>query len=76
VPVLSEAGSERRQAAEGSGANPWGIRFMRMMDMANDSGLFFDEPGPERLPLYEAKMIHQFDHRWATYEANGKDSRD
>ena len=20
------------------------------------------------LPLYEAKMIHQFDHRWATYE--------
>jgi hypothetical protein len=28
------------------------------------------------LPLYEAKMIHQFDHRWATYEENGKDSRD
>ncbi|GAA5264604.1 hypothetical protein ACOSOMT5_P1029 [Acidiphilium sp. MT5] len=25
-------------------------------------------------PLYEAKMIHQFDHRWATY--NGTDSRD
>ena len=21
-------------------------------------------------------MIHQFDHRWATYETNGKDSRD
>ncbi len=30
---------------------------------------------PERyVPLYEAKMIHQFDHRWATY--NGTDSRD
>lgn len=26
------------------------------------------------VPLYEAKMIHQFDHRWATYE--GSDSRD
>lgn len=26
------------------------------------------------VPLYEAKMIHQFDHRWATYD-NG-DSRD
>lgn len=26
------------------------------------------------VPLYEAKMMHQFDHRWATYE--GKDSRD
>jgi hypothetical protein len=30
---------------------------------------------PERyVPLYEAKMIHQFDHRWATYD--GDDSRD
>ncbi len=24
--------------------------------------------GAEFLPLYEAKMIHQFDHRWAGYE--------
>ncbi|MEV4952468.1 Eco57I restriction-modification methylase domain-containing protein [Paenarthrobacter nitroguajacolicus] len=23
------------------------------------------------LPLYEAKMIHQFDHRWATYDDSG-----
>lgn len=22
------------------------------------------------LPLYEAKLIHQFDHRWATYDGN------
>jgi len=26
----------------------------------------------DRLPLYEAKLIHQFDHRWATY-ADGSD---
>jgi hypothetical protein len=26
------------------------------------------------VPLYEAKMIHQFDHCWATYD--GVDSRD
>jgi hypothetical protein len=26
------------------------------------------------LPLYEAKMLHYFDHRWATY--NGGDTRD
>ena len=33
------------------------------------------EPAAERyVPLYEAKMIHQFDHRWATYD--GEDSRD
>jgi len=51
--------------------NPWGISFQRMLDMSNDSGLFADTPAatgqPRRLPLYEAKMIHQFDHRWATY---------
>jgi hypothetical protein len=51
--------------------NPWGIRFQRMFDMSNDSGLFQGSPGtpdlPFRLPLYEAKMIHQFDHRWATF---------
>ena len=30
------------------------------------------ERGDERwLPLYEAKMLHQYDHRWATYE-NGE----
>ena len=23
------------------------------------------------LPLYEAKMIHHYDHRWATYERDG-----
>ena len=33
------------------------------------------ERGAERyLPLYEAKMVHHFDHRWATYE--GTDTRD
>lgn len=51
--------------------NPWGISFQRMLDMSNDSGLFHEGPGfsgdDRRLPLYEAKMIHQFDHRWATY---------
>ncbi|WP_334545056.1 Eco57I restriction-modification methylase domain-containing protein [Rhizobium leguminosarum] len=71
--------------------NPWGIDFMRMFDMANDSGSFVTEEALNSkegakasltrvtdegtfLPLYEAKMVHQFDHRWATY--SGQDSRD
>lgn len=54
--------------------NPWGISFMTMMHMSGDSHLFHSGPGEGRLPLYEAKMIHQFDHRWATYE--GDTSRD
>lgn len=56
--------------------NLWGIRFQTMFHMSNDSGLFADAPDsagqPRRLPLYEAKLIHQFDHRWATYvDADG-----
>ena len=56
--------------------NPWGITFSQgLFNMTSDSGLFKNEPAPDRLPLYEAKLIHQFDHRWATYTPEG-DSRD
>ncbi|MCX5969745.1 MAG: N-6 DNA methylase [Cyanobacteria bacterium] len=64
VPVLIDE-------ALGEQGNPWGIRFMTMFHMSNDSHLFFDEPAPDRLPLYEAKLIHHYDHRWATYGADG-----
>jgi hypothetical protein len=56
-----------------------------MFHMSGDSGLFCDTPEvigqTPRLPLYEAKMIHQFDHRWATYvdapdQPNGLDTAD
>ncbi len=99
VPVLIREGPPEE--------NPWGIRFLRMFDMSNDSGLFRTreqlpeegwrlqgnrfvkgvenrESGVENqphsplptpyLPLYEAKMLHHFDHRWATYE--GLETRD
>lgn len=65
--------------------NPWGIRFSTMFHMSNDSHLFADTAASagesSRLPLYEAKMIHQFDHRWATYvdnpdKPNGLDTDD
>lgn len=87
VPVLID---EKKGAA----GNPWGISFLRMLDMSNDSHLFrtyqqlsatgaelvgsvwHGQDGNHFVPLYEAKMVHQFDHRWATYEDNGMDSRD
>jgi hypothetical protein len=63
---------------EATGVNPWGISFMAMFHMANDSGLFhtqdprlLKEVGDLKLPLYEAKMFHQFTHRWATYTDDG-----
>ena len=73
----------------GPDGNPWGLRFLRMFDMTNDSGLFrtraelasagwrmeadrFEKDEMVMLPLYEAKMIHQFDHRFGTYEAQSE----
>ena len=59
-----------------TGKNPWGVSFLRMFDMSNDSRLFRPVPAPaeagagwgDHLPLYEAKLLHQFTHRWATYD--------
>lgn len=56
--------------------NPWGISFSQgLFNMTSDSHLFYDTPAeapPAAAPLYEAKMIHQFDHRWATYDEKGQ----
>ncbi|WP_154048396.1 Eco57I restriction-modification methylase domain-containing protein [Thiomonas intermedia] len=72
APVLiAEATTDDDGKLVQSETNPWGISFQRMFDMSTDSGMFAGTPAsagqPARLPLYEAKMIHQFDHRWATY---------
>ena len=65
--------------------NPWGLSFLRMFNMATDSGLFrtreqleddgwtltgnvFIRDGDRMLPLYEARLIHHFDHRFASYD--------
>jgi hypothetical protein len=85
VPVLVDE-------AKGRAGNPWGVSFMRMFDMANDSGLFrtaaqLDPEGLVRdgtdwvqrvssqrwVPLYEAKMINFYDHRYGDYSSRGND---
>ncbi len=79
---------------EATGENPWGVKFMTMFHMSNDSHLFRTRSELEEagftlfgnrfvkgegesqevwLPLYEAKMMWQFDHRFGSYE--GVDSR-
>ncbi|MFI6271431.1 hypothetical protein [Micromonospora zamorensis] len=77
MPVLIREGDPK--------GNPWGLSFMRMFDMSNDSHLFrtrdeleaggwtlagniFERGQQRMLPLYEAKMLHHFDHRLGTYE--------
>lgn len=69
VPVLIDE-------AMGDQGNFWSISFRQgLFNMTSDSQLFFDEPTASRLPLYEAKLIHHYDHRWATYDPDGS-SRD
>src|SRR5207248_1722979 len=38
----------------------WRVRFVREFDMNTDSDLFESSPAKGRLPLFEGKMIHQF----------------
>jgi len=47
--------------------NPWAIELRRMLHMSDDSGSFRLAFELGLVPLYEAKLIHQFDHRWSTY---------
>lgn len=80
-------------AREKSEENPWGLSFLRMFDMTNDSDLFrtwaqleeegwhldgntFVRDGKKYLPLYEAKMVHHYDHRWVTYLRDGTTTRE
>ena len=41
------------------------------MDGYQLEGNVFHKANKKYLPLYEAKMIHHFDHRWATYDQDG-----
>ena len=84
IPVLIEE--------EKKSGNPWSIKFLRMIDMANDSYLFktkeelldkgwnlegniFKRESELYYPLYEAKMIHHFNHRFGDYNDLPKDSK-
>jgi hypothetical protein len=56
-------------------SNPWAISFhTRIWHMAEDSEQFRTSPDPGCVPLFEAKMLHQYDHRWCTY--HGEETRE
>ncbi|MBN2002847.1 MAG: SAM-dependent DNA methyltransferase [Anaerolineae bacterium] len=73
VPVLID---------EATGENPWGVTLFTMFHSANAAHLFLDAKAlsskacrkenlwqndeKRYLPLYEGKMFHQFDHRFAS----------
>jgi hypothetical protein len=59
IPVLIDERSNHRDG--------WHPMFLRMFDMANDSALFAAAPAIDSVSLYEAKLVHHFDHRFSTY---------
>lgn len=83
-PILVEDASEE----SGKTKNPWGFTYQtKMFDMADASHLFLKaqslnivegalDDNQAHCPLYEAKMIHHFDHRWATYGAGASDDEE
>ena len=54
---------------EATGVNSWGAEFRQgLFNMTTDHQLFSSEPLADYVPLYEAKMLWQYDHRSGTYE--------
>lgn len=45
--------------------NKWNLILTREFDMTNDSSLFQSGSGKGRFPLYEGKMVWQFDHLYS-----------
>ena len=80
--IYRHAGIFWREADEVSG-NPWEVQFLRMLDMTNDSALFQTRPQLQSagykligncfvakdvyIPLFEAKMVGFYDHRFGDY---------
>ena len=46
-------------------------RATRSRRLESGEGNVFRRETEEHLPLYEAKMVHHFDHRWASYQIEG-----
>lgn len=55
--------------SEKTGENPWGVKFWTMMHMSNDCHCFLDQKQKDGdvLPLYEAKLMQQYDHRFNSF---------
>jgi hypothetical protein len=52
------------------------LDYFTRIGAARDRTAWLDSKGKRWVPLYEAKMIHHYDHRWATYEPDGTTVRD
>ena len=52
---------------EGEHSNPWDVSFLPMFHSKIDAHLFVEEETAGYVPLYEAKMVQQYNHRHGDY---------
>jgi hypothetical protein len=52
---------------DSTGDNPWGLCFLSSFHMSNDKSLIRTKSDRKLSPLYEGKMIGQYDHRQASF---------
>lgn len=43
------------------------VEIHRMINMTTDANILYNEPSADRLSVYESKLMHQYDHRYATF---------
>ncbi|MCX5150080.1 N-6 DNA methylase [Streptomyces sp. NBC_00320] len=69
LPVLVEEGK--------SNGNPWGFEYVEVLHLSHAAGSLMDtQPSDsDSYRVYEAKMIHHFDHRWFSYTEEKLDRR-
>lgn len=51
------------------------VHIHRMINMTADAHLLHEEGGEDMLPVYESKLIHQYDHRYATFANISREER-
>jgi uncharacterized protein (DUF433 family)/type I restriction-modification system DNA methylase subunit len=56
-------------AKEGVFPIVWNPSLFSLFHMTNDSNIFHNQNSPGNIPLYEAKMFYQYDHRYGTYNS-------
>lgn len=68
--LLDDAVVESDGQAATAERNTWRVRIRRVFNIGDEetaAALQSTEPAEGSLRMYEAKVMHQFDHRWATY---------
>lgn len=52
----------------------WNVFYLRLVHYDDHAHLLLSEPIGQAMPVYEAKFMHQFDHRWSDARQSGSET--